>query len=277
MRASEIIKKYKLQLNKRLDQHFLVDKNIIKKEVELAEVSKQDVVLEIGAGIGLLTEELLRKAKKVVAVEKDARLVEVLKNEFRDSMRNGALEIIQGDALKVEYPHFDKCVSNIPYSIASRIIERLAKYKKDATLCVQKEFAERLVAKPGAKDYSRISILVQFYFNPRYLWTVSKNSFFPKPKVDSAIIRLIPRKETPGIEDEELFFKVVNLLFAHKRKTVRNALISERKRMAMDKKEAMAVFQNVPHSNKKVFQLSIPELIQIYEWLSVQEVQPFKG
>ncbi len=263
MRASEIIKRYSLKLSKRMDQHFLVDKNILKKEVELADIKKDDVVLEIGAGIGLLTEMLLEKAKKVIAIEKDKQLANVLENELGGQIKAGKLEVVVGDALKYQSSHFDKCVSNVPYSISSGIIEKLAKYGKDSTLCLQKEFAERLIAKPGTKDYSRISVLVQFHFVPRYLWTVSRNSFFPKPKVDSAIVRLIPLKKKPKLENEYEFFQFVKLIFAHKRKTVRNALISERKKLGIEKKSAQKMFSNVPNHGKKVFQWSIDERIEI--------------
>ncbi len=275
MLASEIIRRYRLYIKKGMDQHFLVDKNIIRKEVELAEVESKDIVLEIGAGFGLLTEELLNKAMKVIAIEKDSTLALVLRKEFRERIKEGALKVMEGDALELSYPRFDKCVSNIPYSITSAILERLANYRKDSTLCVQKEFAERLISKPGSKNYSRISILVQFYFVPRYLWTVSRNSFFPKPRVDSAIIRLLPRKKVLRLKDEKKFFEMVKLLFSHKRKNVRNALLAERRNLGMEKQEAMDLFKNAPFASRKVFQLSIEELITIYEWI-LEELQPFK-
>ncbi len=274
MRASEIFRKYGIRPNKKLGQHFLIDKNIIRKEVELAEVRKDDVILEIGAGFGMLTEELLKHAKKVIAIEKDPGLVEVLGEEFEGQIEEGRLEVIEGDALEIEFPFFTKCVSNIPYSISSPIVEKLCNYGKDSTLCVQKDFGERLVAHPGDKNYSRITVLVKFYFEPYYLHTVSRSCFLPPPNVDSCIVRLIPRKEHPvSMEDRDCFFGMVKALFTHKKKSVKNAFFSSRVFLGLGKEDAKKVFEHVPHADRKVFQLSMEELVDIFEWCKKQKLK----
>ncbi len=273
MRAAEIMRRYGIKPDKALGQHFLVDKNIIKKEVELAEVSKDDVVLEIGAGFGMLTEALVGVAKKVVAVEKDVALANILRQEFEDEVKAGKLEVVEGDALLVDFPPFDKCVSNIPYNIASEIVEKLCHYAKDTTLCVQKDFGERLVAKPGDKNYSRISVLVRFHFEPYYIYTVSRFCFIPTPKVDSCIVRLIPKKErVVGDEEKEGFFNMIRALFVHRKKSVKNAFIASRGMASLKKDEAKKVFEAVPYGDKKVFRLSVEELAELFEWCKGQKL-----
>jgi len=173
--------------------------------------------------------------------------------------------------MKPENLSFDICISNIPYQLSSLIIERLAFFKKPAVLCVQKEFAERVVAKPSNKNYSRISFLCDVYFNRYYLYTVSKNCFFPKPKVDSALIKLIPKQHT--IVDDlkkkevEKFFDFVKMIFVHRKKNLSNALISSRKNLSISDKKILKKFiekELKDYVDKKVFMLKPEEVKDIF-------------
>ena len=258
-----LLSKYGIRPNKRLDQHFLSNENYIQKEIDAAKVTKKDVVLEIGPGVGTLTQYLLEKAKKVVAVELDTNLASVLKQRFPE--KNFLL--IEGDALKVAIPEFDVCVSNIPYSISSKIIVLVGKLGKPAVLMFQKEFAERLDAHPGTKNYSRISIASQYYFEAKKICKVPKTAYFPKPKVDSAIVRLVPRHDKPDVGDEGFFFDVVRALFTHKNQTARNALIHSRKEFGLDKKQAQKIFGLVLYADEKPRTLPIEKLAEMSIWL----------
>lgn len=206
-----------MKMIKKLGQHFLTDKKILEREVEYAELSKNDIVLEIGAGDGRLTELLAEKAK-VIAIEKDRRLIEILKKK---NLRN--VKIIQADALKIDFPKFNKIVSNLPYQISSPITFKFFEYKWDlAILTYQKEFGERFIAKPGEKNYSRLTVAVNYYCKPEILEKVPKEKFYPKPKIDSVIVKLTPKKPEFGTDD--FFWELVKSLFQHKKKLIKNAL-----------------------------------------------------
>lgn len=210
---------------KKLGQHFLIDKEILKREVEYANLSRKDDVLEIGAGDGRLTELIAERAGKVIAVEKDKRLINILDKRLKaKKLKN--VEIISGDALKIEFPKFNKIISNLPYRISTPITFKFFKYLKKykwslAVLSYQKEFGERFIAKPGEKNYSRLTVAVNYYCRPEILEIIPKEKFHPRPKVDSVIVKLIPKK---SFETDEFLWKVVEKLFQHKRKLVKNAL-----------------------------------------------------
>jgi 16S rRNA (adenine1518-N6/adenine1519-N6)-dimethyltransferase len=240
---------------KRLGQNFLVDKNIVRKFVELADIKKNETVLEIGGGSGLLTKEILKKTKKVRVIEKDKKFVEILKERF------SFIEIIEGDALKVRLPSFDKCISSIPYSISSGITLELGKMKKKSYLMYQKEFGERLVAEPSERNYSRITIMTRYYFTPVLLKHVSRNSFLPRPKVDSVIVKLIPRRSKPSVMNEKFFFLVARALFNHKNQKVKKAFIHSRHEFDMDKDEAKKI--RLEFEEKKVDDLSLEEIAEL--------------
>ncbi|VVB60090.1 putative ribosomal RNA small subunit methyltransferase A [uncultured archaeon] len=266
------LEKYGIKLKKRLGQNFLVDKNIIQKEVALAQIKPDETLLEIGPGVGFLTRELLKYAKKVVAIEMDKNLAEILEKELPDKK----LEVICADALQIDFPEFDKCVSNIPYEVSSKIILKLGKLRKPAVLIMQKEFAERLAAKPGEREYSKISVMSQYYFDSGILHIVSKKSFFPAPKVDSAIVRLTPKhadlKKSLGISDEEFFLKIIHALFQHKNMTVRNALIHSRNEFGFEKDTAKKIAENISLKDAKVRTLDLAMLAKVAKEIKKHEV-----
>ncbi|MDD4749496.1 MAG: 16S rRNA (adenine(1518)-N(6)/adenine(1519)-N(6))-dimethyltransferase RsmA [Methanosarcinaceae archaeon] len=218
-----ILKKYNIK-GGTFDQHFLVDSGYLDRIVAAAELSPEDIVLEIGAGIGNLTERLAKQAKKVVAIELDPRLVEVLKARFKACEK---LEILAGDALKVDFPAFDKVVSNLPYSISSEITFKLLQHPfKLGILMYQYEFAKRMVSSPNHKDYSRLTVNTAYFAEASILMKVPKGAFQPVPEVDSAVIKLVPRPSPFQVQDEAFFLNFVTAVFSQRRKKLRNAILN---------------------------------------------------
>lgn len=216
-----------MKLKKSLGQYFLVDKKALAKIVEAASLDNQDVVLEIGSGSGILTKELARRAKKVIAVEIDEKFAKVLKTNLRKFSNT---EVIFGDIRKIfsklNLPKNYKVVANIPYYITSPILKMfLSFYKKpqEMVLLVQREVAERICVSPG--DASILSVSVRFYGEPEILSTVNRNSFRPVPKVDSAILKISNITDiNTKLANEKEFFKTVRIGFSSRRKTLANNL-----------------------------------------------------
>lgn len=204
--------------HKKLGQCFLNSSAILYKEASIAAV-KGKIVLEIGAGDGRLTQELLDQgAAKIIAVEKDREYAEMLRKRFVQEPR---IEIAEGDFLKLEFPKVDVVIGNIPYYISSPILFKLPEMKwMHAVLMLQKEFAEKMLAKPNEKNYGRLSVTAQLNFSIQYIQTVPKRFFSPRPKVDSAIVLLKPMGKKPTQHQQN----IIRILFQHKNQTVKNAL-----------------------------------------------------
>jgi len=216
------LRRHGIRLNKRAGQHQVVDPTILERMVNYANISRGDVVLEVGAGIGNLTSLLAERAGKVIAIERDRRLVKILRGRLK-GMPN--VEIIHGDALRIELPQFNKVVANLPYGISSDITFRLLEHKFElAVLMYQLEFATRLVAKSGSDDYSRLTVNTYYRTHVELLDEVPPEAFVPQPKITSAIVRLRPREPPFKVKDEQVFLNVVRALFQHRRQRVRNAL-----------------------------------------------------
>ncbi len=209
-----------MELKKSLGQCFLQDRNILALEAKLAGPQGK-TVLEIGPGDGRLTEAVLAlKPKKVIAVEKDSRFASLLRERFA-----GKAEIIEGDFLEAELPSCDIIIGNIPYYISSDIVFTIAPLKFErAVLMVQKEFAQKMVAKPGEKNYGRLSVTAQLAFDIKLERIVPRHLFRPVPKVDSAIIVLTPT----GVELDRFQEDVIRSLFSHRNKLVRGALLDSK-------------------------------------------------
>ena len=232
-----IMKKYGIRANKSLGQNFLVSDEAVERIVESAEISKEDLVIEIGPGLGTLTNELLKKAKKVIAIELDSRMVEILEERF--SLFNN-FEIINDDVLKVDLVNIiksekennkikeAKIVANLPYYITTPIIMKLLESRLDLesiTVMIQKEVAERLCAIPGEKQSGAITYSVYYYAEAYKVLEVKNTSFIPAPEVDSEVIKLKIRKEPPiKVESEKKLFKIIKYAFMQRRKTLLNAL-----------------------------------------------------
>ena len=259
----KLLREYKLSPSKRLGQNFLVDERIFKKIIEAASLSKSDVVLEVGPGIGNLTLELAKRVKKVIAIEKDQRMIEILKENL-EKFKN--IEIVKGDILKLDpKPHtlkFYKIVANIPYYLTSPLIRKFLEEKyppKEMILMVQKEVAQRICAKPP--DMSLLAVSVQFYAKPEIISFVSKKSFWPSPKVDSAIIRIIPKEMLWRSDLRNLFFKVVKAGFSHPRKQLINNLSKELK---MDKEKVKIwLLKNDIQPNQRAETLTVENWINL--------------
>lgn len=243
-------------MKKKLGQHFLIDEEILRREVEYASV-KGEKVLEIGAGDGRLTELLLGQGAKVTAVEKDRELVELLERKFAG---NANVNIVHADFLRLEPEKFGVIIGNIPYYISSPILFKLKEYEFDrALLCVQKEFAERLAASPGGREYSRLTVMANIYFEMQLLEEVPSSAFSPPPKVDSAIVFL--RKT--GMGCAPFAGKLIAALFQHRKKTVKNALLVSRSSFGKEKAEMAELAKKVKKGDRRVFTLGIDELLEI--------------
>jgi 16S rRNA (adenine1518-N6/adenine1519-N6)-dimethyltransferase len=204
-------------MRKKKDHYFMVDNQVLEKIVDYAQLTKDDTVLEIGAGSGNLTVELAEKAKKVIAIEKDEEFCEMLRDRVEDFDN---VEVIEGDALKVDFPAFDKCVSNLPYGISKKItVKLLLNGFREAVLVYQREFARKLNTKPGDDDYRFISSLVQSTCEIELLDNINPNAFQPMPNVWSTIVKL-KLKEKPSQE----YVDFLRDLFNHKRKKLNNIL-----------------------------------------------------
>lgn len=225
-----VIRRFGLSLSKKLGQNFLVSEQAVKQIVESACLSPDDTVLEIGPGIGTLTQGLAETGAQVVAVELDKRLIEVLAItlEGYDNIR-----VIHGDILKLDISREIetakyKVVANLPYYITTPIIMSLLERRLPVELLVtmvQKEVAERMVAPPGGKDYGALSVAVQYYTEPEILFDVPPTAFIPSPAVDSAVIRCTVRSKPPvDVVSERKFFRVVKAAFSQRRKTLSNAM-----------------------------------------------------
>ncbi len=205
---------------KGLGQNFLIDDRVAERQIDFAAISDKDTVLEIGPGLGVLTHRLAARAGKVVAIEMDRRLAEHLRGTLPENV-----ELIVGDALTVPFPPFDKMVANLPYSISSPIIFKLLEHRfQKAVVMLQKEFADRMVARPDSDDYSRLTVSVFYRAECRILEKVPRSRFWPAPKVDSAVVELVPRPSPFAVKDEKLFFRLVEVLFQQRRKKIGTVL-----------------------------------------------------
>ena len=203
---------------RRKGQNFLVDREVLSRIADYAELNSADSILEIGAGTGNLTEVLSHRAGKVYAVEVDRGLAAGLKGRFANVM------VIEGNALKVELPDYNKVVSNLPYQISSKITYRLLSKPFDlAILMYQKEFAKRLISAPGTEGYGRLSMVTGHYARAEILESVSRTAFRPNPQVGSAIVRLRPRPDRLDV-NHETFMRLATGLFSHRRKKLGPAL-----------------------------------------------------
>jgi len=206
---------------KSLGQNFLVDKRSLDRIVSHAEISPEETVLEVGPGLGTLTEFLQAKARKVIAIEKDPKLIELLYRRFAN---NPKVEIIHGDILKTDLPYCDKVVATPPYNISSKLLFVLLKGNfRVIVLTLQKEFAERLIAKPGTSNYGRLTVMINHSAYPEILDHISREAFRPKPKVDSAIVRITLHYLKKRL-DEVVFTDLVRGLFTQRRRNLRSSL-----------------------------------------------------
>ena len=248
-----LMKKYNLTANKKLGQNFLVDSEAINSIVASANLTKKDMVIEIGPGLGTLTSMLIEKAGKVIAIELDDRMIKILGDRF---LLYDNFELINEDVLKVDLSslieknsEFEniKVVANLPYYITTPIIMKLLENRlkiESITIMIQKEVAERIVATPGSKLSGAITYSVHYYAEPDKIALVPNTSFIPSPEVDSEVIKLNIRKSPPvKIDNEKLFFNVIKASFMQRRKTLSNGLVNGG--IVKNKAKAIEILKNM--------------------------------
>ena len=261
-----IMKKYNIKANKNLGQNFLVSNDAINQIVNSGEIEKDDLIIEIGPGLGTLTKELLEKAKKVICVELDNKMVEILNERF--SLYNN-LEILNQDILKTDLKEIIKkeknqnnikdvkIIANLPYYITTPIIMKLLEEKldlKSITVMIQKEVAERLIATPGEKNTGAITYTVYYYAEAKKITEVPNTSFIPEPEVTSEVIRLDIRKKPPvETKNTEMMFKIIKNAFMQRRKTLLNSLTNTK------------IFKNKEEGTKILKTLNLNENIRAEE------------
>lgn len=232
-----ILKKYNISANKKLGQNFLIDDNIINKIIDSSSVNKNDLIIEIGPGLGTLTAKLLENAGKVIAIELDDRMIKILSDRFKlydnfTLIHNDVLKIDLNQIIKDNIENLDnvKVVANLPYYITTPIIMKLLEDRvniQSITVMVQKEVADRITARPGDKLSGAITYSIDYYAEARKVAFVSKECFMPSPEVDSEVIKLILRdKPKVNVAKEELFFKIIKASFSQRRKTLLNGLVN---------------------------------------------------
>ncbi|HDI46882.1 MAG TPA: ribosomal RNA small subunit methyltransferase A [Candidatus Methanomethylia archaeon] len=254
-----ILEELKIKPSRRRGQHFVVSEELVETMIAAAELSQDDVVLEIGAGLGTLTERLAEKAGKVLAVEVDRRMAQYLEEKFKGSN----VEVIHADILKIPLPPADKVVSNLPFSISTPITIKLLKEGtfRRAVLTFQKEVALRIAALPGSRDYGRLSVLVQLLTEPKLLRVFPSHAFYPQPEVDVAVVCL-DRRERPLVNDVEVLEKAAQKLFSQRNRVLRKALKTA---LQLDERSLTKVLQRIPRefAMKRVYELSPLEIAEI--------------
>ncbi|MEM0448886.1 MAG: 16S rRNA (adenine(1518)-N(6)/adenine(1519)-N(6))-dimethyltransferase RsmA [Methanomassiliicoccales archaeon] len=247
--VKELLARYGVCPTKAKGQNFLLDERVAEREVHHLHIEPEDVVLEIGPGLGILTEKILPLAAKTICIELDPQIFHYIEEKFK-----GRVELIKGDALQVDMPAFDKLISNIPYSISSPLIFRILEHNfRKAIIMVQKEFAERMVAKPGSDEYSRLSVTTYYRARCQILEVVSRSKFWPQPEVDSAVVCLEPRPPPFSVHNERFFLSLVKILFQHRRKKIGTIL-------RMTGQADKDVISALPYVEQRVEELS-PEMI----------------
>lgn len=249
-----IMKKYNIKANKSLGQNFLINQNVVDSIIQSAEISKDDLVIEIGPGLGTLTKFLLEKAGKVICIELDKKMISILEDRF--SLYNN-FQVINQDVLKTDLQNLiknektignfksAKIVANLPYYITTPIIMKLLEEELDLesiTVMIQKEVADRLIAIPGSKDTGAITYSIYYYSEAKGILEVSKESFIPEPEVTSEVIQLkIRNNPIIEVKDKKIMFKIIKSAFMQRRKTLLNALTNTK--VFMNKEEGIEILK----------------------------------
>ncbi len=228
-------------------QNFLTDERVADRHIGYAGIRPEDRVLEVGPGLGILTSRLVEASDDVTCIELDDILAIFIQENYGDR-----LKLIHGDAVKVPFPKFDVFVSNLPYSVSTPIIFKLLEYDfRTAVVMVQKEFADRMVADVGSPDYSRLTVNLFFRADCEIMETVPASRFNPRPKVDSALVRITPRKAPFDVLDEKTFFKVTEVAFNHRRKKIGTSLKAAR---------LVTTTEGIPYVDMRIEQLRPSEI-----------------
>ena len=253
-RTKRLLHLYRFSPKKRFGQNFVVDADLLQRLIGYGSIAQDDVVLEVGAGLGFLTRFLSSECKKVVAVEVDHELMKLLGEQLHD-LHN--VDLIEGDILKVSVPQFNKVISTPPYSISSLLLFWLLKLEFDcAVLTFQKEFAERLVASVGSRSYGRLTVTTYYRAETELLEYVPREMFYPPPDVDSVVVRLRPRASPFKVEDEGAFLELVRTLFTQRNKKVRNSIIPFLHKRGLKERRAVEVAESLVFHEKRARKLA---------------------
>jgi len=263
----ETLKDLDLWAKKSRGQNFLIRYRVVKQMVDAAKIIPSDHILEIGGGLGILTDALVRTGAQVTVIEKEKKLAEYLRTQYADNER---VTIINDDAILAEWPAGARLIANLPYSISSPIIERIMHEDiRDAMIMLQREVALRCLAQPGSDDYSRISTICRIHSSVKRIMDLSPESFFPKPKVNSTVISIWRREPKIENDHEELELLIRNL-FSLRRRIVRSVVRGFLKRTDADE----AAWEACPYNQTRIFNLSIKQLDEILTHLKSHNVFP---
>ncbi|MEM3770218.1 MAG: 16S rRNA (adenine(1518)-N(6)/adenine(1519)-N(6))-dimethyltransferase RsmA [Candidatus Bathyarchaeia archaeon] len=253
--AKLLLRKHRIFPKKRLGQHFMVEPLIFQLLADYVSLCQNDIVLDVGAGLGFLTRFLAERCGRVLAVELDNRLVKVLREQLK-GLPN--VKVIEGDVLKISLQEFNKVVSIPPYGISSTLVQWLFSKKLDcAVMIFQKEFAKRLVASIGNDDYCWLTVLAYYHFGVELLDDVPESFFYPQPEIDSVIVRLKPKSQPPfRLRDEALFTRLVQALFTQRNRKVRNAIKPFMMKERKVSEEATKVADSLPFHDRRVRELA---------------------
>lgn len=260
-----LLKEHGIRLDRRKGQNYLINNQILSRIIDNAQLTDSDVILEIGAGIGTLTIPLALNTRKVVAVEQDKKIAHVLKERLSE-MEISNVDVLVGDATKIEFPSFNKVVSNLPYQISSPITFKLLQYDFDfAILMYQLEFAERMVSQPGESNYSRLSVMMDLCTKTELLFKVPAKAFIPPPRIASAVIKLTPQKN-PNVD--KFFANTCRALFQHKKKKTGKALLQSFHEISEEKLDKTTIRRlisqiDTPLVDERVFKLKSEEILLI--------------
>ena len=244
---------------KRFGQHFLVDKSVCLRLIELAELTPNDTVLEVGPGLGLLTAMLADRAGRVLAIEKDRTLAAYLRDKFS---RRRNVTVTEGNALSAQIPEGAKIVSSPPYNISSKLILLIMNSQfRTAALLLQEEFVTRLTAPSGSREYGRISVMLQCKAQAEFHSIIPRDSFYPKPRVDSALVRIRPIREKPPINNQELFMDMVRTLFTQRRRKLRGVLTRYLKARYPAQVNILHIESSL--ADKRIYELNPSELVTL--------------
>ena len=266
-----LLNKYKLRANKSLGQNFLINEQIIDDIVNVSNVTADDVIIEIGPGLGSLTAKLADNAKKVIAIELDENMINIL-GERISLYKN--VEIIHADVLKVDLNKLIdgeenvKVVANLPYYITTPIVMKLLEEKlkiNSITVMVQKEVGERFCATPGGKEYGAITVSINYYTSPKIVLDVPKENFNPVPEVDSCVVKLDLKNEHIELKDEKLFFRLIKTTFSQRRKNIGNSLTG----VGISKQEVKKMLEELNLDvNLRAENLSIDQYAKIANYIA---------
>ena len=278
-----VLQKHQFQFKKKFGQNFLIDPHVLDKIVDAAQVTEEDLALEIGPGIGTLTQYLCERARQVLAVEIDKNLIPVLRDTLSPYTN---VEVLQGDILKQDIQHIAdtynggnriKVVANLPYYITTPIIMELFESRvplANVTVMVQKEVADRMRAEPGTKDCGALSLAVQYYAEPYIAAFVPPNCFIPRPNVGSAVVRLDCRTHAPvEVEDEKLLFRLIRASFNQRRKTLQNGIANSSELPFSKAEAAEAIGRAGFDSNIRGEKLGLSEFARLADVMSQMRVR----